>query len=314
MQMGTLRLFCDVVAAKNFTRAAEWNDRTQAHASNSFLALEQKFVTRLAERHHGGFQLTPAGEVIHRECLEILRLYDEMERRLETARAAAGGLIELAACYSIGLHQLPPCLDRFRRHFPAADVRVRYHRIDHVHDAVLDRAVDLGLACYPRRRRGLVIDLFRHERLMMICPPDHPLAACRTVTLSGLMGQRFVAWTEIHASPFLRNIPGHQRHHFATTAEFHEAEMVKCRVETGAGIAILPETIVQPEVAAGRLVAVPFADGGPTEPLAVLYRQDRQLTPLMVSFINMLKQPEPDSAPAGNCPSPTGVGAGGAAG
>ena len=291
MQMGILRMFCDIVATRNFTRAAEWNDRTQAHASNSFLALEQKFATRLAERHHGGFQLTPAGEVIHRECLEILRLHDEMERRLETARAAAAGRIELAACYSIGLHQLPPCLHRFRRAFPAAEVRVRYHRIDHVHDAVLDRAVDLGLVCYPRRRRGLVVDPFRRERLLMICPPGHPLAACRTVTMSGLMGQRFVAWTEIRASPFLKNIPNHQRHHFVATAEFHEAEMVKCWVEAGAGIAILPETIVQSEVLAGRLMAVPFADGGPTKPLAVLYRQDRPLTPLMEQFIQMLKAP-----------------------
>ena len=34
MQMETVRLFCDVAATKNFTRAAEWNDRTQTHASN----------------------------------------------------------------------------------------------------------------------------------------------------------------------------------------------------------------------------------------------------------------------------------------
>ena len=310
MQMGTLRLFCDVVAAKNFTRAAEWNDRTQAHASNVVRALEKEYRVQLVERRRGLFRLTRAGEVFHRECLEILRLHDEMERRIEIARAAAGGIIELAACYSIGLHQLPPCLNRFRRAFPAADVRVRYHLIDRVHDAVLDRAVDLGLACYPRRRRGLVIDHFRHERLMMICPPGHPLAACRTVTMSGLMGQRFVAWTEIPASPFLKNIPNHQRHHFATTAEFHEAEMVKCRVEAGAGIAILPETIVQPEVLAGKLVAVPFADGGHTEPLAVLYRQDRPLTPLMEQFIKMLKAPEPSEthSPVENRPSPTEVG------
>jgi hypothetical protein len=45
---------------------------------------------------------------------------------MQAARKAAADTIELAACYSIGLHQLPPCLERFRRDFPTADVRVRY--------------------------------------------------------------------------------------------------------------------------------------------------------------------------------------------
>jgi len=293
MQMGTLRLFCDLVATKNFTRAAEWNDRTQAHASNVLRLLEKTFGTRLIERHGRSFRLTPPGEIIHQNYLEILRFHDEMERQIETVRAGAAGNIELAACYSIGLHQLPPCLKRFQRAFPQANIRVSYHRIDHVHDAVLDRAVNLGLVCYPRRRRGLVIDHFRHERLVLICHPDDALAGCQTVTMTGLMGQRFVAWQEIQASPFLKNIPNHQRHLFVPAEEFHEAEMVKCRVEAGAGIAILPASIVQPEVQAGRLVAVPFADAGCTEPLAFIYRQDRKLTPVMEQFIQCLKQPEP---------------------
>ena len=70
MQMGTIRVFCDVVRTKNFTRAAEWNDRTQSHVSNLFLALEREFGVILAVRRPGFFQLTRAGE--------ILRLNDEM--------------------------------------------------------------------------------------------------------------------------------------------------------------------------------------------------------------------------------------------
>ena len=41
MQFVALRLFCDIVVARNFTRAAQWNDRTQAHASNVVRALEE---------------------------------------------------------------------------------------------------------------------------------------------------------------------------------------------------------------------------------------------------------------------------------
>ena len=36
-----------------------------------------------------------------------------------------------------------------------------------------------------------------------------------------------------------------------------------------------------------------LADGGRTEPLAVIYRKKKQLTPAMTHFINALKQPVP---------------------
>ena len=62
-------------------------------------------------------------------------------------------------------------------------------------------------------------------------------------------------------------------------------------VELDGGIAFLPETTIQPEVAQQRLAAVPFENGGCTEPLAVIYRQCKTLTPAMTSFINALKQP-----------------------
>ena len=113
------------------------------------IALEKIYGTALIERRLGLFRLTRAGEAIHREFLEILRLWDEAELKIQTAHAAAASIIELDACHSIGLHQLPPCLKRFQRNFPAADVRVRYHLIDDVHDAVLDRAVHLGLVSIP---------------------------------------------------------------------------------------------------------------------------------------------------------------------
>src|ERR1035441_9306205 len=97
MQMETLRLFCDVVATKNFTRVAEWNDHTQNHNSNFFLGLERAFGARRAEQHYGFFQLTPAGELCHRHFLEILRLYDTLEPQMQAARKAAADTIRSEA-------------------------------------------------------------------------------------------------------------------------------------------------------------------------------------------------------------------------
>ena len=205
--METLRMFCDLVETKSLSRAAERNGLTPSAVSQMLATLEQSVGPLVAVRHRKVFRLTPAGEIFCRHGLELLRLADEMARAIRAAKTAAGDVIELAACHSIGLHQLPPRLKQFQQDFPATKVRVRYGLIDWVHDAVTENAVDLGLVCYPRRLHGLAIEPFRHERLMLVCHPQHPLAARPAVTVAGLTGQKFVAWTEIRRSPFLRRVP-----------------------------------------------------------------------------------------------------------
>ncbi|MFZ0827809.1 MAG: LysR substrate-binding domain-containing protein [Verrucomicrobiia bacterium] len=54
---------------------------------------------------------------------------------------------------------------------------------------------------------------------------------------------------------------------------------------------ILPAATVETEAASHLLAAVPFEDGRHAEPLAIIYRKNRKLTPAMTNFINALKQP-----------------------
>ena len=181
------------------------------------------------------------------------------------------------------------------------EVRVHYGSIDRVHDQVLDNVVDLGLVCYPQRRHGLGIEPFRQERLMLVCHPQHPLAARPAVTMPDLAGHTLVAWNELHRSPFLRGVPRNHRHLFQPAHEFDQVELVKGLVRLGDSVAILPESTVAAEVAEGGLAAVPFTDGGDTEPLGVIYRRAKKLTPAMQTFIRELKESSPpqDSSLAG---------------
>jgi DNA-binding transcriptional LysR family regulator len=309
MTVETAKLFCDLVEIRSFTRAAQLHGLTESAVSQRISALERELKTVLIVRKRKRLQLTPEGEICHRHCLEIVRLAAEMVKRLEQAAHTTAARFELAACYSIGLHQLPPVLKQFRLDYPKAEVCVRYNLIDRVHEQVMDDAVDLGLVCYPRHQLGLVIDPFRHERLMLVCHPQHPLAAQPVFALRDLRGQRIVAWQEIRRSHLYKRVPTNERHHYEPVHDFTDVEMVKRMVEMDEGVAILPETIVLPEVAGHRLAAVPFEDGGCTEPLAVIYKKTKRLTPAMKHFINALKQPAP-----GEIPSLAGAGEGGAAG
>lgn len=293
MQMGILRLFCRVIETKNFSVAAEQHGVTHSAVSQAIAHLEKQWGVRLVTRGPRGIRATRAGEVACVHASGIVRLAGELHRALRRTREAGDTSIRLTACHSIGLHQLPIFLDGFNGRHPEILIHLNYGLIDGVHHDVQENEADLGLVCYPRRRPGLVVDLFRHERLMFVCHPLHPLAARPALALAELEGQIFAAWNEIRWSPFLNRIPDCRRHRFEPRHEFDQVEMVKGVVLNGDGVAILPESTVQADVAGGFLAAVPFTDGGCTEPLGVIYRRAKTLSPAMKTFIHELKQSKP---------------------
>jgi len=289
----SMRVFCDVVENKSFTATARKHGVTQSAVTQMFHGLEKRFKARFAVRKPKGFRLTPEGEAFYAVCRRVLRLEARLGRRMQETRDDRARVIQLAACYTVGLHQLPGLLARFRHLHPAIEVRDRYHLVREVHERVLDNLADLGLLCYPRPQRGLMVDLLHHDRMMAIFAPAHPLAARAAIAPPELKGEKLVGWDAVHASPFLHGLPGRQRRLFRPHHEFDEVESVKCQVEGGDYIAILPESAVQAEVAGHRLAAVPFQNAGCTEPLGLIYRKNKILTPTMTTFIAALKQPVP---------------------
>jgi DNA-binding transcriptional LysR family regulator len=293
MHLESLKLFCDLAETKSFTEAAQKNGVTQSAVSQQLATLEKKLRSRLVTRKGKSFKLTAAGNVFLEHSREITRLADELEQRMQQARETTADIIELAACFSIGLHQLPPFLRQFRRDFPGIKVHVRYGHIDRVHELVRERAVDLGLVAYPRRLPELFIEPVRREPLVLVCHPQHPLAVLPAATLADVKGHPLVAWSEIHRDSILKSVPVAEHPLFAPRHEFNEVEIVKQAVEMNAGVAILPAATVASEVAHHLLVALPFEQGRLFEPLAVIYRDKRRLTPAMQNFIQALKQPGP---------------------
>jgi DNA-binding transcriptional LysR family regulator len=295
MHTGTLQMFCAVVENNSYTRAAHQHGCTTAHASQSVSELEDVFGVRLALRDSGRFQLTTAGDIVHEGSLKMLALEQNLIRDLERARETSARTIEVAACFSYGPHHFQPRLRQFQAAYPALDIRVRYEHIDSVHELVLDRTVDLGLVAYPRRRPALAVEPLGGEPLVLVCPPRHRLATLPVVPVAALRNLPIITWLEIPWAGFLRSVPDSQRHLFEPRHVFHELELAKRAVAGNLGVAVLPAATVVDEVANGRLAAVPFADGRHTEPLGLICRQDHRLTPPMKSFIEFLKQSEPQA-------------------
>jgi DNA-binding transcriptional LysR family regulator len=293
MQLEALRLFIDVADTQSFTDAARLHHCTPANASHQFHAVEKALGTLLAVPGLRRLQLNHAGQVSHDYCRQIVGLADEMGVQIARVRASGIETLHVAACPSIGLHRLPPLLDRLKIALPKADIQVGYDTMARVHQAVLRNEVDLGLVPFPRHLPGLAIEIICEVPFMLVCLPEHPFARQPMVTLAQLKEQDIIVWTQLPWLPLIKAVPVPERHFYRPRHQFNEIDPLKQALKLGAGVAILPERLVRDEVARGELAAVPFEHGRHTVPVAALYRQHRQLPPALRQFIDFLKLPEP---------------------
>jgi len=293
MQMGTLRMFCDVALTQSFTDAARLHGCTPANASQSFHALEKAFNLPLAIPGLRRIHLNPAGEICHEHCRRLISLEDALVDAMDKIRAGTGSL-EIAACPCIGLYRLPPLLAGFRQTFPDIHVRVRLESRDRVHQAVLHNDVDAGLVPYPRRGPGLAAAIFRRVPLVLVCHPAHPLAALPQATVRQLRNRPILVWNQIPWPTLLTGVRANERHFYEPRHEFAEVDETIEAVMADLGVSVLPASLVRDEVAQRRLAAVPFENGRHLVPVAAIHRKHRKLPPALQQFLQFLQRPEPE--------------------
>src|SRR5215212_10839889 len=183
MQIETLKIFCDLVETQSFSQAAERNFVTQSAVSQQVRGLEEKFKRRLLERVRGRreIRLTDAGQSFYEESRGVLAAYESLQERMRSLDGHVSGTVRVATVYSIGLHELPPVVRRFMALYPEAKIDLEYSRTTRIISDVLAGTVDLGIVAYPEKKRGLMVVPLGGDRLVLICPPGHPLAARKKV-------------------------------------------------------------------------------------------------------------------------------------
>ena len=293
MHIESLKVFCDLVELQSFSLAAERNFVTQSAVSQQVKSLEDKFKRRMLERVRGRreVKLTPAGEVFYREAKNVLDAYDQLNESLRGLVGKIGGTVKVATVYSVGLHEMPAKVGEFMSKFPSAKIDLEYSRTTRVVRDVLNGTVELGVIAFPEPRRGLTIVQMPPNKLVLICPPDHPLAKKPRVRAKELSGQDFVLFerdtpTRKATDRILRS----KGVEVKKAAEFDNIETIKRAVEVGFGVAIVPEPAVIDEKRSGRLAVVEMSEKEWIRQIGVLYRSDRELSLAAKKFVGILEE------------------------
>ena len=262
METKWLEDFVSLAETRSFSRSAQLRHVTQPAFSRRIQALEAWAGVDLVDRSSYPTRLTPAGETLHAQSLEILSALQSARNLMRAHRASGQDVIEFAVPHTLAFTFFPQWLLALRERF--GPIKSRLNALN-VHDAVLrltEGGCDLLIA-YHHASLPLQLSPDRYEMLSL---GQETLAA---YAKSDAHGQPlFRLGTGSTPVPLLAYAAGAYMSHMVdqiirqmpvppaleTTYETDMAEGLKAMALAGHGLAFLPASSVRQDLKAGRLV------------------------------------------------------------
>lgn len=257
-----LQVFHTVARVMSFTKAAELLHMTQPAVTFQIKQLEDFFNTRLFDRTHNKITLTEAGRAVYDYAEQILELYGKMANDVKELTGEVSGSLVIGASTTIAEYMLPKLLGGFKQHYPDVSLRLHVGNTDAIVSMVENNMIDLGIVEAPVYNKNLEVKPCRLDEMVVITPPDHPLAGKKSINPIELVKYPFILREEGSGSravidEYLRGA-GINFVDFNVVMELGSPESLKMAVEGGVGITITSRTTLSKELTLGTLCAMPM--------------------------------------------------------
>ena len=263
METKWLEDFVSLAETRSFSRSAQLRHVTQPAFSRRIQSLEAWAGADLVDRSAYPTRLTPAGETLYAQALELLQALQHTRAMLRGQAAAGEDVIEFAVPHTLAFTFFPAWVSSLRE--PFGPIKSRLIALN-VHDAVTRLAeggCDLLLA-YHHPSHPVPLDTERYDMVLLgqetlaaYCQPD--AKGQPRFPLPGLPG---------HPLPFLGYAPAAylgqvldsvmrqagMALHLDRIYETDMAESLKAMAIEGHGLAFLPHSAVRRELREGLLV------------------------------------------------------------
>lgn len=286
MDFDQLETFLEVARLSSFSRAAEKRFRTQPAISSQIRALEEEVGAKLLDRSGGKVSITASGKLFQKYAEETLEARKAVLRAVaETERVPRGEII-VGANEGTCLHILPEVFAEFKKQYP--DVAVNIKRSDYakILESVIDNSVDFGFVSLPVTDNRLTVVLIHRDELIVITPPQHPLAKLKSVTIGQAAGYPLVVPKAGHTRDALEELFHDRKLKPQYAMELDSSELLKRFVAADVGVGFIARSNVIEDVRANALAAIPLSDAQVRRDLALVFRKDKALSRAALAFID----------------------------
>lgn len=254
MDIQQLRTFVDVVHHGSFAAAARHLDMAPSMVTRSVAALERELGVRLMQRTTRKLSLTEAGAAYYERVRGLL---EGLDRASDEARATAGdvtGPVRITSSVTFGQTVLVPLLPALRERHPG--LQLDLFLTDAMVDLVAER-LDLAVRLGPAQDSSLIGQQLLAIRYRVCASPaylarygrprqpaDLALCDCLRLPLPGFRTQ----WKFRGPDGALQLVDVHGWLLLSNALALHRAAL------DGLGPTLLADWLVEPDLAAGRLV------------------------------------------------------------
>lgn len=267
-----LKVFATIARHGNLGSAANELCLSKGAVSQSLQELERQLSTPLFDRVHPRLQLNSEGLLLQPAAEELLTRMQEIEQ-LFSPDAEPGSQLRLGASQTIGNYLLPTLLAHSVKELgqpPRINI-ANTHLLCH---ALAHFELDLALIEGENHHPELLSEPWLEDEMLIIAPPDHPLAGRLELPLSQLAGETWV----------LREPQSGSREQFEQQLqprlprwqaglELNTLEAVMLAVEQGLGLSFISRLAVADRLASGRLVALTPSRRFPRQLFLVWHKQ-----------------------------------------
>jgi DNA-binding transcriptional LysR family regulator len=293
MDLSALADFNLVATHGGLGRASRVSGRPKATLSRHVRDLEDALGVRLLERGANRFRLTEDGAALHRRTAGLLSEIDEAGRAVAEGVDRPRGLLRISAPMLFCHTEMGRLAAEFHRACP--EVRLEVTAEDRMVDPAAE-GYDLVVRTNPRPNDELVGRCFLRGRLLVAAPPDLPRPPLDDPARPELVPAVVLASEPQDA---VWRIAGERTRGLIRPdprLRLWSLPMVRDAARAGAGAALLPETLIADDLAAGRLIAWGEAPERKAE-LWVLHTSRRLVSRKVSAFVDFLC--EAFSAPQG---------------
>jgi len=124
LQLRHLRYFVNIVDAGSFSRAAATIHVAQPALSLQMQELEEHLAVSLLQRHPRGVRPTPAGEVLYREAIAILKQMDELPSIVRSMEGEPEGSVTIGMASTLAATFAGPFIQACRAMLPKVVLRL----------------------------------------------------------------------------------------------------------------------------------------------------------------------------------------------
>jgi DNA-binding transcriptional LysR family regulator len=288
-----LKTFLTVHRLQSFSKAAQSLHRTQPAISRRIGLLEEALGATLFERGSAPLVLSQAGGVLLPYAERALAALQDAEQAVRNLNVANVGPVSMAVVGTLAGRDLSAVLRRFAERHPDVRIDLRTARSAEVSVLVRRGEATIGLRYDHDRSSDLESTSLGTEPLLVACAPDHRLAGRSIRSLAELADEHWLAFPEI---PGQREVAASHVFGIFRAAGLGDAQWTpvdsltaqKRLVEAGFGLALLQESSVAEELAAGEIGRIRVRELSAGSPVFIVVRRGGYLSAAALELRRML--------------------------